>query len=91
MELWTLEHKQQLIPSLAIMVVLAILLRIFIGKKDLKIRMIPFQILACVIVANSWFPFSKGMTFIICLSISAPCLFSCCPLCLSTKDGISKR
>ena len=50
MELWTQEHKQQLIPSLIVMVVMAIVLRIFLGKKDLKIRMIPFQILACFIV-----------------------------------------
>lgn len=50
MELWTMEHKMQLIPSLIAMVVICVLLRIFLGKKDRKIRMIPFQILACVIV-----------------------------------------
>lgn len=50
MELWTKEHRMQLIPSLIAMVVISLLLRIFLGKKDLKIRMIPFQILACVIL-----------------------------------------
>jgi hypothetical protein len=31
------------------MIVIAIILRLTIGKKDLKIRMIPFQILACLL------------------------------------------
>lgn len=50
MELWTPQHAQTLIPALVIMIVVAVILRLTIGKKDLKIRMIPFQILAVVIV-----------------------------------------
>lgn len=50
MELWTKQHVMQLLPSLAVMFVIAAVLRLTIGKKDLKIRMIPFQILAVFIV-----------------------------------------
>lgn len=49
MELWTPEHAQTLLPALAVMIVVAVILRLSIGKKDLKIRMIPFQILACIL------------------------------------------
>ena len=51
MELWSPEHAQTLLPALAIMIVVAVVLRLTIGKKDLKIRMIPFQILACLLFA----------------------------------------
>lgn len=50
MELWTQEHINTLIPALIVMVILAAALRALLGKKDWKIRVIPFQILACVIV-----------------------------------------
>ena len=50
MELWTPEHAQTLLPALAALIVVAVILRLTIGKKDLKIRMIPFQILAVIIV-----------------------------------------
>lgn len=46
MQLWTKEHFWQLIPTTVIMIVIALILNRFIGKKPLKIRMIPFQILA---------------------------------------------
>ena len=49
MELWTPQHAQTLLPALAVMLVIAVVLRLTIGKKDLKIRMIPFQILACLL------------------------------------------
>lgn len=49
MELWTPEHAKTLLPALAAMIVIAVILRLTIGKKDLKIRMIPFQILACIL------------------------------------------
>ena len=49
MELWSPEHVQTLLPALAAMIVIAVVLRLTIGKKDLKIRMIPFQILACIL------------------------------------------
>ena len=49
MVLWTPEHAQTLLPALAIMLVVAFVLRLTIGKMDLKIRMIPFQIFAVAI------------------------------------------
>lgn len=51
MELWTATHAKTLIPAVIIMLILAIVLRKLLGKKDLKIRMIPFQIVACLILA----------------------------------------
>ena len=43
-------HTKTLLPSLAAMVLVSVVLRLLLGKKSLKIRMIPFQILACFIV-----------------------------------------
>ncbi len=51
MELWSAEHIKTLLPATLIMVVIAVILRMLLGKKDLKIRMIPFQILACILFA----------------------------------------
>ena len=50
MELWSAEHIRTLLPSLGVMFLIAGVLRLTLGKKSLKIRMIPFQILAVVIV-----------------------------------------
>lgn len=50
MELWTKEHTLTLLPALIFMLICAAVLRYALKNKDLKIRMIPFQILACVIV-----------------------------------------
>ena len=64
MELWTPEHTKTLLPSIVVMLVISAVLRLTIGKKDLKIRMIPFQILACVIflleVGKQWVSYSRG-------------------------------
>ena len=49
MELWTKEHFWQLIPTTIVMVIIALILNKFIGKKPLKIRMIPFQVLAVIL------------------------------------------
>lgn len=49
MELWTKEHFWQLIPTTIIMLIIALILNCFIGKKSLKVRMIPFQILAVLL------------------------------------------
>lgn len=49
MELWTKEHFWQLIPTTIAMIIVALILNKFIGKKELKIRMIPFQILAALL------------------------------------------
>lgn len=49
MELWTKEHALQLIPTVIIMVIIALVLNHFIGKKSYKIRIIPFQIVAVIL------------------------------------------
>lgn len=49
MELWTYEHTVTLIPALFAMSGIGALLRWWLGEKDLKIRMIPFQLLAVVL------------------------------------------
>lgn len=49
MELWTKEHFWQLVPSVIVMIIIALVLNKFIGNKPLKIRMIPFQILAVLL------------------------------------------
>ncbi len=50
MELWTEQHAKTLLPAVAVYFVIGFLLRLWIGKKPLSIRMIPFQVLAVVIV-----------------------------------------
>lgn len=49
MQLWTPTHVQTLLPAIIVMVLIAAVLRLTLGKKDQKIRMIPFQILACLL------------------------------------------
>lgn len=49
MGLWTPEHKATLIPSVVVMVLIAIGLRFLLGKREHKLRMIPFQIFACIL------------------------------------------
>ncbi len=49
MVLWTKQHFQTLFPSFIVMIILGVVLRIFLGKKSEKIRMIPFQICAVII------------------------------------------
>lgn len=49
MQLWTPEHTRTLLPAVIVMAVLGALLRLWLGKKDDRIRMLPFQILACVL------------------------------------------
>lgn len=50
MELWTAEHAKTLPPAIAVMILLAVILRKFL-KNDEKLRMIPIQILTCVLLA----------------------------------------
>ena len=50
MQLWTPEHIKTVIPATIAMVVIAVILRLTIGKKSEKIRFIPFQILAVSLV-----------------------------------------
>lgn len=44
MELWEPQHVRTLLPSFIVMIILGIALRIWLGKKSEKIRMIPLQI-----------------------------------------------
>ena len=50
MELWTAEHAKTLLPALAVMLVLAWVLQRVIGNKSHKIRMIPIQVIACLLL-----------------------------------------
>lgn len=50
MELWSKAHIKTLLPAIGIMILLSLILRVFLGKKPLKIRMIPIQIIACILV-----------------------------------------
>ena len=50
MELWTKQHAVTLLPSVAAMIVLTLLLRRWLGDKTHKIRMIPIQIIAVVLL-----------------------------------------
>lgn len=50
MELWTPEHIRSLLPATAVMLLIAVALRCLLGKCEWKIRMIPLQIIAVLIV-----------------------------------------
>ena len=50
MQLWTAAHAKTLPPALLAMILISIVLRLLIGKKSLKIRMIPLQIIAVLLV-----------------------------------------
>ncbi len=50
MELWTYEHAVTLIPAVAVMVLLTLLLRRWLKDKPYKVRMIPFQIIAAILL-----------------------------------------
>ena len=50
MELWTPEHIRTLLPAVGIMLILAAVLRLILGGKSQKVRMIPIQIIACLLL-----------------------------------------
>ncbi len=50
MELWTPAHAKTLPPALAVMIILCILLRKMLIRRDLKIRMIPLQVIAVLLL-----------------------------------------
>lgn len=64
MELWSPEHIKTLLPALVVMLLLSILLRALLGKKDEKIRMIPVQVIAVLLllleVGKQAVSFSRG-------------------------------
>ena len=50
MQLWTKEHAVTLIPAIVVMLLLGWLCRKTLGNKSLKIRMIPIQIIAVLLL-----------------------------------------
>lgn len=50
MQLWTKEHALTLLPALAVMIILSVVLRILLRNKSEKIRMIPIQTVALLLV-----------------------------------------
>lgn len=64
MELWSTAHIKTLLPALVVMILLSIALRVCLGKKDIKIRMIPVQIIAVLLlvleVGKQVVSFSRG-------------------------------
>lgn len=50
MELWSQNHVKTLLPSLIIMLILSIVLKIWLGKKDEKYRMMPFQVVTIILL-----------------------------------------
>lgn len=50
MELWSPNHVKTLLPSFIVMIILGILLKIFLGNKSEKIRMIPLQICTVILL-----------------------------------------
>lgn len=64
MQLWTPEHIKTIIPTTIVMIVVAIILRITIGKKSEQVRFIPFQIMAVALfvleIAKQAYQISTG-------------------------------
>ena len=64
MELWTPEHTMTLLPALTVMLIIALGLRLLLGNKSTKVRMIPIQIIACLLllleVGKQAVSFSRG-------------------------------
>lgn len=50
MELWTKEHAITLLPALAVMIVVGVLLYRVLGNKSDKARMLPIQLIACLLI-----------------------------------------
>lgn len=64
MELWSSAHLKTLLPALIVMFMLGIVLRLLLGKKDIKVRIIPLQIIAIILllleVGKQAISFSRG-------------------------------
>ena len=50
MQLWTPEHVATLLPATIVMLALAVVLRLLLGKKSQTVRMIPIQVIAVLLV-----------------------------------------
>ena len=57
-------HIKTLLPALIVMLAISIALRALLGKKDIKIRMIPIQVIAVILllleVGKQAVSFSRG-------------------------------
>ena len=51
MELWTPAHTRTLLPSIGVMLILCAALRLWLGKKPRRVRMIPLQVVAVMLIA----------------------------------------
>ena len=51
MELWSAAHLKTLLPSIGVMLILCVLLRLWLGNKPRRIRMIPLQVIAVILLA----------------------------------------
>lgn len=64
MELWSPQHVKTLLPAMVVMFLICIGLRAWLGKKDLKIRMIPLKIAAVLFllleIGKQLVSFSRG-------------------------------
>lgn len=50
MELWTTNHALTIPPALAVFLIISLVLRKLLGKKDLKVRMIPLQVVSVILL-----------------------------------------
>ena len=64
MELWSPAHIRSLLPTIGVMLILCALLRLWLGKKPLRVRMIPVQVIAVLLIlleiGKQTVSFSKG-------------------------------
>ena len=64
MVLWTPEHTKTLLPAIIGMIIISVVLRLLLIKKDVKIRMIPLQVIAVILllleVGKQTVSFSRG-------------------------------
>ncbi len=64
MQLWTSAHLKTLLPALAVMAIISLALRLWLGNKSLRVRMIPLQVVAGILVLleilKQTFSFARG-------------------------------
>ena len=64
MQLWAPEHVKTLLPTLVVMLGISVLLHVLLKHKSLRVRMIPIQVIAVILVVLEIFKqvisFSKG-------------------------------
>ena len=50
MQLWAPEHVKTLLPTLVVMLGISVLLHVLLKHKSLRVRLIPIQIIAVILV-----------------------------------------